>query len=649
MKSFAIQFSKARTIICGVLLLLSCIILVPRGLWQNAAVIAFLFVSLVPSSIQANQKSTQILVDIAWCFLCTVVTFLIVQLAIDASVHAVGLFRITLNLLLLAAVSLILFALTGRLKLSTLLCAGFFLIYAAIDFFVLKFRGREITPFDILTVRTAANVAAEFDFTPGLTLISALVMFFQLVVLSFSLPKRENTIGIKTRLGVLVLAIVFLATVNVGSRTCKSRHFGTAGAGINGSVLNFVLQLDSLRNDPPEGYSIEKVSQIEKQVQEQTPEGQEIEHQPDIIVIMDESFADLSILGSDVRTNQEITPFIDSLRENTVRGYALSSVYGGDTANSEFEFLTGNSMFFLPENTVPYQQYIKDQTYSIVSYLKGKGYSTLAMHPFDSSGWMRTTVYPLLGFDNYLFIDDFPQKDFVRNYVSDAEMFREVEKHYEQMTSSGDSAFIFGVTMQNHGGYDYTGNDFQTSISLEGYKSDYPDAEQYLSLIHETDTAVRQLIEYFQNTDREVVIVFFGDHLPGLSMDFYEEIHGGPFSSFDEEMQRYKIPFFIWTNYDIEETEVPLTSINYLSALMFDSCGMSIPHYQQFLLGTSATVPAMNSRGYYSMESGSFVEKEQEADSGSSSAENRALTSYSYLQYNNMFANNDQKSSFFFE
>ena len=126
---------------------------------------------------------------------------------------------------------------------------------------------------------------------------------------------------------------------------------------------------------------------------------------------MDESFADLNVLGPHFRTNYEITPFINSLRENAVRGYALSSVYGGDTANSEYEFLTGNSMFFLPESTVPYQQYIKNETYSIVTYLKGQGYTTLAMHPYNSSGWMCTTVYPLLGFDSYVFIEDFPQKN----------------------------------------------------------------------------------------------------------------------------------------------------------------------------------------------------------------------------------------------
>ena len=76
---------------------------------------------------------------------------------------------------------------------------------------------------------------------------------------------------------------------------------------------------------------------------------------PTIIAIMNESFADLSVLG-EFATNFELTPFMNSLKENTIKGYALASVYGAKTPNSEWEFLTGNSMAFLPEGSVVYQQ-----------------------------------------------------------------------------------------------------------------------------------------------------------------------------------------------------------------------------------------------------------------------------------------------------
>ncbi len=160
---------------------------------------------------------------------------------------------------------------------------------------------------------------------------------------------------------------------------------------------------------------------------------------PNVLVVMNESYADFSILGSPLNTNQPVTPFADSLQENTQRGHALCSVFGGGTANSEFEFLTGLSMGNLPagayslqENTqrghalcsvfgggtansefefltglsmgnlpagaCAYQQYIHAPIPSLVHHFNSLGYRTMATHPFLASGWNRTAVYPRLGF-----------------------------------------------------------------------------------------------------------------------------------------------------------------------------------------------------------------------------------------------------------
>lgn len=106
---------------------------------------------------------------------------------------------------------------------------------------------------------------------------------------------------------------------------------------------------------------------------------------------------------------------MDSLSENTLKGYALSSVYGAKTPNSEWEFETGNSMAFLPDGSVVYQQYINDDPTSIVSNLKNIGYTTVAMHPYYATGWSRNKVYPHLGYDETYFIDDFDQTKILRN------------------------------------------------------------------------------------------------------------------------------------------------------------------------------------------------------------------------------------------
>ena len=84
-----------------------------------------------------------------------------------------------------------------------------------------------------------------------------------------------------------------------------------------------------------------------------------------------------------------------------------SSVKGGNTANTEFEFLTGLSMYFLPTGSIPYQQYIKSEVPSLASQLSSVGYTSVSMHPYYPKGWNRDTVYDDLGFEEKYFKDDF--------------------------------------------------------------------------------------------------------------------------------------------------------------------------------------------------------------------------------------------------
>ena len=105
---------------------------------------------------------------------------------------------------------------------------------------------------------------------------------------------------------------------------------------------------------------------------------------PNIIVVMNESFSDLSVLG-DFKTNEDYLPFLHSLQqgaENTVTGMLNVSVCGGNTADTEYEFLTGNTMAFLPQGSIPYQQYITKELPALPAYLASLGYETVATHPY---------------------------------------------------------------------------------------------------------------------------------------------------------------------------------------------------------------------------------------------------------------------------
>ena len=104
----------------------------------------------------------------------------------------------------------------------------------------------------------------------------------------------------------------------------------------------------------------------------------------------------MALLSEDVfcMSQGSLYPFLHSLEENTVKGWAFSSVFGGTTANSEYEFLTGNTTAFLPAGTVPYQMYVSSGDPTLVGQMAALGYRTVAAHPYRSSGWSRPSVYP---------------------------------------------------------------------------------------------------------------------------------------------------------------------------------------------------------------------------------------------------------------
>ena len=381
---------------------------------------------------------------------------------------------------------------------------------------------------------------------------------------------------------------------------------------------------------PPEGYSVEAVAELEKQYKESDASRAEADvEKPTVIVIMNESFADLRILGN-LQTNMELTPFLDSLEENTVKGYALSSVYGAKTPNSEWEFLSGNSMAFLPEGSVVYQQYISEEPTTFVSTLKNEGYTTVAMHPYYETGWSRNQVYPNMGYDEMYFLEYFDQNQLMRKYITDEELYNKIIKRFESR-GRNENLYIMGITMQNHGGYGEEYDNFKQYVYKMGIS--YADVNQYLQLIHESDLALEDFIQYFEQVDEPVEIVFFGDHHPGLNSRFYSDMNQKGLSGLTmEEMEKlYTVPFFIWTNYETEHKTVDITSLNYLSTMALERANIDLPAYNQFLAQMQEIVPAINSRGFYSKSRGTFLHLEEAAGE-----EEQWIQKYKILQYNHL-------------
>lgn len=507
------------------------------------------------------------------------------------------------NIVLFELLAGILFCLTGRLRAAYWILGGAAMVFGIANAYVVRFRTNPIVPWDILSWRTAASVADNYDFTPDKRMLAVTLAFVGLLAaLSFVKLRMGKLVFWKRCIpGVCLAAVLFLFAGVLQQENFQNAHrlynklftpvFMTE---VDGIPVTFVMNLAYMSIEKPKNYSADEAKELLAQY-EGASEAQDGEL-PNIIVVMNESFSDLSVLG-EFQTNRDATPYLHSLQqgaENTVTGMLNVSVCGGNTANTEFEFLTGNTMAFLPQGSIPYQQYITGERLSLASYLKGLGYQTVATHPYNASGWERDTVYPWLGFDESIFKEGYYGAQYVRNYISDISCVQKIIQLYEEK-EEGKPLFVFNVTMQNHGGYQDTYSNFTPQIAVEG--ADNISLEQYLSLTELSDQSLEQLISYFSGVDEKTVVVFFGDHQPSDTVaEPILAMNGMHWNTLDEEQLklRYQVPYVIWANYDIVEEQNVDTSTNYLGAEVLARAGVPVDAYRNFLLGLKEDYPVLS-------------------------------------------------------
>ena len=337
-------------------------------------------------------------------------------------------------------------------------------------------------------------------------------------------------------------------------------------------------------------------------------------------------------------------PFIHNLTENTVKGHLYVSVLGGNTANSEFEFQTGNSISFFPARSIPYNSYVKTKTGSLTWTLEDQGYvGNKAIHPYYGDGWNRETVYPLLGFKDFITQDDFHNNTYVREFISDETDFnRLISEYEEQRKTNSDPFYEFTVTMQNHGGYAGTHGLVNEKLQVTTPANVNDQVTQYLNLIRLSDEAFENLTKYFEKIDEPTVIVMFGDHQPGFTDSVYDELMGQSTTKLDIEdtSKMYQVPYVIWANYDIEEENLDM-SANYLSSYLLNLTGSKMTGYNKYLLNLMKKVPVLSAICYIGDDGVVHA-------SGEESEYSDLIKDYQIVQYNNMFDTDNRIPDFFF-
>lgn len=597
---------------------------------------------------------------------------------------------------------LLVFGLSGSVRISVLTVSPVLLLFGIANMYVKEFKGSPLVPMDFGSLTTAANVAGGYTYEIGYEILFAaaltaavMAVFCRLKMSRWRLPAKLVVRGLSLLL-VCGVAYTFYYTDTVADYGLKPDFFNqTRGYKNHGALLEFTLNTKYLWLTTPSGYD---PNQVEDIVAEQLSDGtdniletalirqgmdpEEAKNQvhsvqtageqgitPNIIVVMNESFSDLSVVG-DIETNIPYMPFIDSMEENTIQGNAYVSTIGTGTSNTEFEFLTGNPMAFLPAGSNAYQLYVKNKQPGLVSTLLSQKYTADAFHPYYESSWNRVDVYDLMGFRDFITLEDMVDQDILdrykasgynyslykrllrqrypgeniilRRYVSDAYDFKKVIEMYENKEED-QPFFLFNVTMQSHSSYNQKFDNFDQQVYLTSTKGEYPKTDQYLSLVKATDDAFEDLITYFESVDEPTIVLMFGDHQPFIEDSFYSEVMGRSISEMDDEMQqkRYITRFILWANYDIPEGWVDEISMNYLSTLLLQVAGLDMPAYNSYLADLYTKLPVITAMGCRDAQ-GNFFQADQK------NALWELVQDYRRVAYNNLADGENRKDGLFY-
>ncbi len=427
------------------------------------------------------------------------------------------------------------------------------------SFYKTAYRHDPMLPADLLLAFDAAGVAGGMDLSPTVWMV---LFFAVVVVLTWWLWRQRCVISWKGLVaavgGVGVWMSVTLWFGALPELLQLTPVVGHASAVYDrgGFVAGFCSYLGQLFPQKPVGYSASSA----QQALDALPTVQ-TESTPDIVVVMMESYYHLdnypNITGCD-----NLTKNYDSLADEGISGYYYSDKYSGGTADMEFGALTGFSTSFLPDGVVPYIQYVaKNEDFpAYPAYLKELGYRTIAIHPFDGGIYKRSDAYPNMGFDTFIDQDSMTHTQTKGKYISDEQAAQELIAQYESSVQTGDPVFMHMVTMQNHipnlpGEYPA---DQQVNAETAGVSEYYNDSLKSVATgLADADQMMKQITDYFRTVDREVIVLFFGDHQTAIGQDNGVELLDvtGQLNGMTDQQQwqaMHKVPYLMWSNQGCE-------------------------------------------------------------------------------------------------
>ncbi|GFZ91345.1 phosphoglycerol transferase [Paenibacillus marchantiophytorum] len=509
------------------------------------------------------------------------------------------------------------FSFVGSLAISGSITTLLLGLVALISYMKVKMIGEPFFPWDILLNKESMDIASLVTGKAALLRISV-VAAAVIVVLLLRWVLPRVTLPVISRIGLGLFSLYALYAFGVKTPLAGKilDHAGVneivwnqqENYANNGLALAFTLNVKNSIVPKPETYSDQSIAAVAASLEQPTGSVQQASKasisadslngkKPNVIFVMSEAFWDPTLLPN-VKFSEDPLPTIHRLQKESTSGYLLSPQFGGGTSNVEFEVLTGNSMSLLPGGSIPYQQYVSKPVPSLASYFADQGYKSMGIHSYEGWFWNRNTVYKDLGFQSFKSSEHFENPETKGYFISDAEVARSI---IDEVDKTPDPMFIYTVTMQNHGPYDdprYGENQFKAEGNLTPAAKSI--LETYTQGAHDADQSLQMLIDHYKDSSEPTMIVFYGDHLPMLGLDYQVYKEAGFIQSsnpsewsLEEVKKMHSIPLVMWSNFDQPKQDIPLLSDSFLGARVLDMLQMTKPANFALNAQLAAQVPGL--------------------------------------------------------
>ncbi len=461
---------------------------------------------------------------------------------------------------------IILFFISERAIFSTVVSGCIFLLLSFVNREKIRLRQDPLFPTDMSLVTELAGIGKNFTQKTIIFYAALLIFAIFAIIISFLFFKTKH-INIKIRISGIALSLISIFILNNflyknvdlynSFPVYENPYFEVNQYGSKGFIYSFVHKFNTTKVNPPNGYKQAEMENIEKNFDYSTDNYKDSK-KPHIIMIMGEAFSDLS-----ENENLDFASHRDPLEnwktisqsENAISGHIIVPNYGGGTSNTEFDVLTALPTRYTGNSSTSYSL-VRKEIDSIPRKLKEIGYTAIAIHPGYSWFYNRSNVYANMGFEDFIHLSSFQgEEKYIGGYIADKYTSDSIIENFENHVQTHDNPlFEFCVTIQNHGPYDNkygsVEKTFDTNVVLTESEEDL--LNNYFMGIIDADIEIGRLIEYFSKTDEPVVVVYFGDHLPGFSngMEFFDildyDIDAN--GTIEQVLNIYKTPFIIWEN-----------------------------------------------------------------------------------------------------